>query len=438
VKDLAIFAADAGVEMLAGEELAAMCTGNFREDPSIDYGRYMRRVPHAVLRPRDRAALAGCMRFLFAAGIRFKTRGAGHSSGGQALLDDGVVIDLRHLSRVVSDDGDTITVEGGMWWLALVEHLHAQGRRPRSITANLRSCVAGTLSVGGFGDSSHLWGLQINHVERMTLITPDGAVHALGRDDELFRYSLAGRGLLGVIADVTLQTMRRPWTMMGRMMRWASLADFLRDHQIIVEHELYDFLRARLRFVNGRFEVVAHLGRTSANPVLEDPGGAALRPADATPPELIDLHRLLAAERPEDPMVACPAVEFVLPLPLPALWDDLAQHIAAAGIPALQPDGHSVMVVARDDRLPLAPLPAATSVMVALRPKLPAPDARALIPALRAIGRRALELGARMYLMSIEIEEPHFLERQFGEHLVRLRELKAAVDPRGLLNAGLL
>lgn len=438
MNELASFAADAGVEMLAGDELAALCTGNFREDPSIDYGRVTHRVPRALLRPRDREQLAACMRFLSAAGIPFKTRGAGHSSGGQALLDDGVVIDVRHLARVVADDPDaeTITVEGGMWWLALVEHLHAQGRRPRSITANLRSCVAGTLAVGGFGDSSHLWGLQISHVQRMTLVTPDGTVRALRRDDELFRYSLAGRGQLGVIADVTLETMRRPWTMMGRIMRWASLADYLRDHDVIVERELYDFLRARLRLVDGRFEVLAHLGRTSAFPALADPGAAALRPADATPPEVIDLHGLLAVERAEDPRLACPAVEFVLPLPLPAGWHELAQQIIAAGIPPLQPDGHSVMIVARDERLPLAPLPAAKSMMVALRPKLPIADAQALLPALRTIGQRALDLGARMYLMSIDVGGS--LEQQFGEHLARLRELKAEVDPRGLLNAGLL
>src|SRR5262249_19128928 len=151
------------------------------------------------------------------AGIPYAVRGAGHSSGGQSLIEGGAVLDTRRLDRIVADDParETITVEGGLWWLALARHLMPQGRRPRSITANLRSTVAGTLAVGGFGDAAHVDGLQISHVDRLTLVTPDGRVHALGPDDELFRLSLAGRGQLGVIADATLQTSRRPFTIAG-------------------------------------------------------------------------------------------------------------------------------------------------------------------------------------------------------------------------------
>jgi cytokinin dehydrogenase len=437
--DVLGFAAREGVDLLAGDSLAATWHGRFREDSSIDFGRVVQKRPAIVLLPRDRDQLAACMRHLFATRTRYTTRGAAHSSGGQVLIDGGVVIDLRHLDRVVDDDpaGETVTVEGGMWWLAVVEHLHPQGRRPLSVTANLRSSVAGTLAVGGFGDAAHIHGLQIDHVTRMTVCTPDGEIHRVGPDDELFRWTLAGRGQLGVIVDVTLQTMRRPWTMILRAMGWSSLAAYVRDAEVIAARSLYDFSRARIQMQPGRTTISAHVGRTAS--VLDaDPGVNEIRPAYTAPAELVDLRKLLLPEKPDD-MLACPALELVLPMSgALAAWDELGEMIAGAGIPPLQPLGHSVMIVASDRRYPLAPLPAASSMMIAMRPKLPVAELPSVLPALRAIGRRAMELGAKMYLMSIELDDPRFLELQFGESLAPFRALKARLDPHGLLNPGLL
>ncbi|MFN0246642.1 MAG: FAD-binding oxidoreductase [Kofleriaceae bacterium] len=431
--------ATTGTEVLIGDELATSWTGNFREDSSIDYGRVVQKRPVALLRPRDREQLAACMRHLFATRTPYTTRGAAHSSGGQALIDGGVVIDMRHLARVVDDDpaGETVTVEGGAWWLAVVEHLYRQGRRPMSVTANLRSSIAGTLAVGGFGDSAHLHGLQIGHVVRMTVCTPDGELHRVGPGDELFGWTLAGRGQLGVIVDATLRTIRRPWWMVVRKVSWGSLADYVRDAEVITSRELYDFSRARIEVQGARTVISAVVGR-SASSADADPRIGELHPEMVQPPGFIDLYRLLVAEKSDDKL-ACPALEFVLPMESAVdAWAELQPMVAAAGIPALQKDGHSVMIVAREPGLPLAPLPADTSMMIALRPKLPVEAAPALLPSLRAIGHRAMELGAKMYLMSIELDDPQFAERQFGEHLAKLRALKARFDPHGILNPGLL
>jgi len=52
--------------------------------------------------------------------------------------------------------------------------------------------------------------------------------------------------------------------------------------------------------------------------------------------------------------------------------------------------------------------PPHTAMMIAPRPKLPIEHAPSLLPALRAIGRRAMALGARLYLMSIELDDASF------------------------------
>jgi FAD/FMN-containing dehydrogenase len=431
IGELARFAADEGLELREPET-----TGDFPSDPSIDYGRVVRRVPRAVARPRDQAQLVALVRRLGEGDLPWVVRGAGHSSGGQSLVEGGVVVDLGGLARIVDDDpaGETVTCEAGAFWLALVEQLRPQGRRPRALTANLRSSVGGTLAVGGFGDASHLDGLQIDHVRRLVLVTPDGVRRELGPADPLFRYTLAGRGQLGVMTEVTLATVTRPMVLAARQLRWGSLGEYLRDAAVIATYGLYDFLRARIALPGGG--ISAWVGRSQED-LAPEPGLALLRPSFVSPQERLDLHELLTRPPTEAWRKACPALEIVLPLPEGVTaWQTLAPLIADAGIPERQPLGHAVMVVRGDRRLPLAPLPGGTSsLMIALRPEMASGEVAAFLPPLEAIGQRAIALGARIYLMSIELGG---LATQLGVEHARWRALKAEVDPKGLLAPGLL
>jgi decaprenylphospho-beta-D-ribofuranose 2-oxidase len=418
---------------------------DFRTNPCVDFGKLVERVPLLVLRPRDRAELCECVRALGRAGLSYTVRGTGHCSGGQAL-GHAAVLDLGGLDRVLADDpaAEQITVEGGILWGAVVDALRGQGRRPLSIIANLRSTVAGTLAVGGFGDAAHLHGLTVGHVRALTLVTPDGESRAVTDPDPLFRLSLAGRGQLGVIAAATLTTVRRPLTLAGRGARWRSLEDFLEDAARIRGHEAYDFVRARLAppAQGDEPSVVAQLGRAAAEPPRRghDPGLVALERADVSPLEWVDLHALLSRE-PERTAGACPALELSLPLPHGlAAWRAMRRRLDAARLLFAAPRGPSVMLLpGRPARLPLAPLPASDPCFfVALRPELPVGEARAHLPLLAEIATAALEAGGRLYLMSIPVAHPRFLSLQLGDALEELRAHKRAVDPGGLLNPGFL
>jgi FAD/FMN-containing dehydrogenase len=60
------------------------------------------------------------------------------------------------------------------------------------------------------------------------------------------------------------------------------------------------------------------------------------------------------------------------------------------------------------------------------------------MPILHQIQAQALGAGAKIYMMSIEPEIPDFLDLQFGSALAELVSLKRELDPKGLLNPGLL
>ncbi len=411
-------------------------------DAAMDFGRFEERVPAYVLRPRSVGELCACVRFLAAAAMPFVSRGTAHSNGGQVLTAGGVVIDLRRLSRIVDDapEQDEITVEGGATWLSVFEHLAPQRRRPLVLTDNLATTVGGTLAVGGFGDTSHLYGLQAEHVTAIELVTPTGELVTLTPRDELFRFVMCGRGQLGVIATATLRTCRRPPVLVARRLRWRSLEDFVSDAVAIAEYRLFEYLRARVRWEEETMFVDGLAGHFAESPPAEDRTLRFLRPVVATGYDRDDLLTFYRLDRSASWTYACPALELVYPLPEGLDVFGAAQpRLRAAGIPQHIPIGASLVVTPRAHSLPLAPSPDSNrGLMVALRPQMTREDARARVPILREIATESVRRGAKLYLMGIEPPPHLFLREQYGAALPRLLALKRQLDPASVCNRGLL
>jgi len=421
----------------------------YPESPVIDFGKFLRRVPAVVLRPRDQDQLAECMTSLYRRGIPFKVRGTGHSNGGQTLIDDGAVIDTRWLRRVVADDpeGQTLTIEGGCWMEEAQTWLHRQGRGRwlTNLLMHWRVTMAGSLAVGGFGDTSHYRGTQLEMVERMVVMTPDGVRHEVGRGDPLFDYSLGGRGQLGVMAEVTLKTEVRPGRVVARVVRWPTLSAFLEDAVTIIGERRFDILRGRINWeaatVDGAVGAFRERERGDEQRWMSDLQG---KPTPRI--ENIDYYTENMKPPSAHWLPATPAVEFALPFDptdLPAalaMMAELRDKILGGGLAPYTPLGTSFMVLPTVDTLPLAPVPRTTplAIMIALRPEMPAEEVPKALPVVRDIGHWALARGGKLYLMCVEPETPDFLERQLGEHLAPLRALKRQHDPAGLLNPGLL
>lgn len=406
--------------------------------PRTDYGKLVTRTPAVVLAPRDEAEVASCFRFLSSEDVPFVLRGTGHSSGGQTVTD-GVLVDLRAVSGIVRDEPDRerITVRGGTSWLALCEHLEPQRRRPVALTDNARMTIAGTLSVGGFGDTSHRHGMQIASVERLVVITPDGERHDAGPNDDLFRFALAGRGQLGAITEITLRTLRATFATAVRRFEYRTIDEYVRDALVATSLGLYEFMRARV-FWNSPNAVHAIWGNFTDEMPAADPGIGLLRPREWSPfaqGNLLEQLRLDASPRWTS---ACPAVELALPLPAGlGAWNSINDHLHRHGVLAHLQHGASIAIVPRHD-LPLAPVPDADySLLIALRPIMPPDTIDRWVPIMRDVATMAIDAGARLYLMSVEPDRGRVL-RQFGSAAAVWEGIKRRVDPRGLCNRGLI
>ena len=413
----------------------------FRANYHTDFGRYIVAEPAVVLRPASVDQLAATLRALRDHALPYKIRGAAHSSGGQVVSRGGAVVDVTGLSGVVADAGTTVDALGGTRWIEIAEHLHPR-RRPPVMTDNLRTTVAGTLAVGGFGDTTMRYGLQAASVAALDWVAPDGTITTLGPDDERFGYVLCGRGVLGAIARARLEVIARPPLLAGHLVAWRSLEEFLLGARVIHRDQRYEFVRAMLLWNQGG-AVRAILANFTDGDVPRGPGVDGLGAAEAIvlPPS----DRLVHAR--QDPIerwhYVCPALELALPLDERgrAAWGEIAPRVMRSGLAQHLPDGSAVVVVPGHPRLPLAPVPSGeAALLVALRPQLARPeDAAHWLPLLRELAAIAIAHGGRIYLISVEPDDPRFVEAQFGTAVVqRWRQLKAEVDPDGLCNPGLL
>ena len=440
---LAFWTRELGVPAVLGRDAGRM-PDDFPTSPNIDFGKFMKRVPEVVLRPRDQAQLAECLQMCVRRRMPIRVRGAGHSSGGQALADEGAVIDLRWLKRIVAEaqTEERIRVEAGLWWIELCGYLRQSRRRPIVLTDNWRSTVGGTLAVGGFGDTTHREGLQIAGVRELVVMTLDGTRHRVRPGDDLFDWSLAGRGQLGIMTEVVLDTMERGYDLTARVLSWPSLDRFLDDARTITDEGRFDWLRARVTWAaNAPVNAAAgHIGDVATEDLDDYVGLVATQGAR----DELDLYAKSAEAPDERWALASPGVEIVLPVDAKgiAAAHEIALRIQRSTLSRALPRGSSIMVLSTKHRrrFPLAPLPDSDlAMMIAIRPELPVADVPQFLPMLRGFADLALDAGGKVYLMSLEPTRPGWLRAQLGpERHDHLRALKAKWDPEGLLNAGLL
>src|SRR6266702_1454151 len=128
-------------------------------------------------------------------------RGGGHSIPGLSTCDDGLVLDLSRLNSVVMDENaGTVDVGGGALLGNLDQALVPKGNVvPAGVISH--TGVAGLTLGGGMGRLSRAFGLTIDHLAGVELVTADGAVNWIDihSDPELFWGLRGGGGNFGIV-----------------------------------------------------------------------------------------------------------------------------------------------------------------------------------------------------------------------------------------------
>lgn len=140
-----------------------------RKAMSTDGGRYFHRVPRAVLRPRSTEDIAKIVQFANAQALKVAMRGQGHSQYGQTLVEGGIVIDSSTLNGVKVTGSGTVDTQAGATWNDVTRATLARGLTPPAMGNTMTLSVGGILSVGGWSNSSHLFGSVADTVQELDL-----------------------------------------------------------------------------------------------------------------------------------------------------------------------------------------------------------------------------------------------------------------------------
>lgn len=204
--DGAVVTLEAAALRELGESLrgSLLLSGDFGYDSSRSLWNGMHdRFPALIVRAADAADVASAVTFARERRLLLSVKGGGHSWPGRSVADNAMMIDLGAMRTVGVDvAGKRARVGGG----ALLADLDlATQRHGLATTAGVVSHtgVGGYTLGGGYGRLSRKCGLAIDNMLTAEIVTADGQVRRVSRDEnlDLFWALCGGGGNFGVVTE---------------------------------------------------------------------------------------------------------------------------------------------------------------------------------------------------------------------------------------------
>ena len=223
------------------------------------------RRPALVVRPRHVADVQAAVRFGRERDLEIAVRGGGHSAVGHSTTDDGLVIDLARMNEVSVDPSRRLARTGGG---ALLGHLDIAAQEhglvcPVGVVGH--TGVAGLTLGGGVGRLQRRFGLTIDHLRAVELVTADGRlVRATAAEEPELFWGLRGAGAnFGVATSLELEL--EPFS--GTLHRGVHI------HPATDVHELWAMFREFARTAPDTISMIFTVAVTSS---AEDYPGAVV------------------------------------------------------------------------------------------------------------------------------------------------------------------
>jgi len=186
--------------------------GSFRGEillPSDDAYESARKIwnatidkhPALIVRCSTTSDVVRAVNFARDNGLVLAVRGGGHNIAGNAMCDDGIVIDLSKMkSARVDPAGRRVTIEGGATLADLDAATQAHGLAT-PVGINSTTGVAGLTLGGGFGWLSRKYGMTIDNLESAEVVTAAGEVvrASAAEHPDLFWALRGGSGNFGIV-----------------------------------------------------------------------------------------------------------------------------------------------------------------------------------------------------------------------------------------------
>lgn len=173
------------------------------EKARVIFNGMIKKKPAAIAQCRDAADIIHCIRFASEQHILTAIKGGGHNAGGLGLCDDGLVIDLSLMKAVhVNVNNTTALVQAGCL-LQDIDHATHPFGLALPMGVNGTTGIAGLTLGGGLGHMTRQFGLTIDHLQEAHVVLADGSFVTANENEhaDLFWALRGGGGNFGVVVS---------------------------------------------------------------------------------------------------------------------------------------------------------------------------------------------------------------------------------------------
>jgi len=202
--------------------------------------------PAFIVQPRGAADVRNAVQFARASNLLVAVKCGGHSPSGKSTCERGMLIDLSLLRGVQVDAGARIAHVAGGSLLGDLDH-EAMARGLVTTAGTVSHTGVGGLTLGGgFGRVARRFGLALDNVRSVEIVTGQGEIlHASAQENpELFWGVRGGGGNFGVVTafDFDLHPMQRQvvgGSILFPLEQARSVLSFYSDYEGVAPDDLY-------------------------------------------------------------------------------------------------------------------------------------------------------------------------------------------------------
>jgi len=186
---------------------------NYESVIRIDNGRIQLR-PMLIIQPIVVEDVVLGLQFAVKHNLPFNIKGGGHSAAGYCLNDNGVVIDLKYLKKMsFNEKRQSVTAQMGVIWSDVYQFMVDTGTGLIPVGGGCPTVAPpGFMQGGGYSFVSRSYGMSIDSLLAIQIVTPDGKLMRIDREsnskedqDIFWAISGGGGGNFGIIVEMEMR-----------------------------------------------------------------------------------------------------------------------------------------------------------------------------------------------------------------------------------------
>lgn len=202
----------------------------------------------AVLYPSSTNDIVEMLRFARQHNLTVTSRGNIHHIPDHVYQTCNIVIQMSSLNIIHTIQQEYIDVDAGVYWHDLIDESLKINLIPPVLTDHTKLTVGGTLSIGGIGGTSYRYGVQIDNVLELQVVTGEGKVITCSprQKPDLFFAMLAGQGQCGIITRARIRLIEAPQFVRVFFLHYNNIDEFNTNQIKLIHNEQFQFVEGRI------------------------------------------------------------------------------------------------------------------------------------------------------------------------------------------------